>query len=89
MESKGMFEKNLRFAYWYVRKYFPMYADNEDIMQEALIGLWKASQSYIRLTFSVHQQIMVRTNDGRLYKHGGRCAEWPTNFPFARPVKRR
>lgn len=39
MESKGMFEKNLRFAYWYVRKHFPMYADDEDIMQEALIGL--------------------------------------------------
>ena len=75
MESKGMFEKNLRFAYWYVRKHFPMYADDEDIMQEALIGLWKASQSYIRLTFSVHQQIMVRTNDGRLYKQGGRYAD--------------
>ena len=46
MESKGMFEKNLRFAYWYVRKHFPAYADDEDIMQEALIGLWKASQTY-------------------------------------------
>ena len=34
MESKGMFEKNLRFAYWYVRKHFSMYADDEDIMQD-------------------------------------------------------
>lgn len=39
MESKGMFEKNLRFAYWYVRKHFPMYleqlqAENDRLRRE-------------------------------------------------------
>lgn len=46
MSPEELFEENYKFAYWLVRKRFPLLADDEDVNQEALIGLWKACTIY-------------------------------------------
>lgn len=45
-EKLDLFEKNTRFAYWCVQRYFPTLSGDEDVVQEALIGLWKACCNY-------------------------------------------
>lgn len=40
------FNKNTKLAYWYLNRYFPLLAYDEDIQQEALLGLWKACLTY-------------------------------------------
>lgn len=40
--AEKLFAENINFAYWMIHKYFPTLASDEDVMQEALIGLWKA-----------------------------------------------
>lgn len=45
-EKLALFEENTRFAYWCVHRYFPSMVGDEDAVQEALIGLWKACCAY-------------------------------------------
>lgn len=44
--KEELFKDNYKFAFWLVRKKFPMLANDDDIKQEALIGLWKACCVY-------------------------------------------
>lgn len=37
---------NENLAYFILRKYFPLYANDDDYRQEALIGLWNACRCY-------------------------------------------
>lgn len=41
-EPKALFEDNQKLAYSTLWKYYPWYATDEDMKQEALLGLWKA-----------------------------------------------
>lgn len=41
-EPKALFEENQKLAYSTLWKYYPGYATDEDMKQEALLGLWKA-----------------------------------------------
>lgn len=41
-----LFEENLSFVHYFVHRYFPNLAKDEDIMQEAFIGFWKACKAY-------------------------------------------
>lgn len=41
-KAERLFAENINFAYWVVHKYFSTLASDEDVVQEALIGLWKA-----------------------------------------------
>lgn len=45
-KAKELFEENIGLAYWAVGKYFPLLVGDEDIQQEALIGLYKACLVY-------------------------------------------
>lgn len=44
--AEKLFQENTRLAHWAIRKYYPMFICDEDIQQEALIGLWKACTTY-------------------------------------------
>lgn len=41
-----LFEENYKLAYSVLWRKYPTYANDEDIQQEALIGLWKACTTY-------------------------------------------
>lgn len=42
----ALFEANVNFVGFFISKYFPQLIGDEDIYQEALVGLWKACQAY-------------------------------------------
>lgn len=46
MSPQELFKNNTNFAYWYLNKMFPALAPDEDIQQEALLGLWMACTKY-------------------------------------------
>lgn len=45
-EQEQLFYKNLELAYFTLWKHYPTFAQDEDIKQEALLGLWKACMTY-------------------------------------------
>ena len=45
-EAEELFYKNKDFAYFYLHRYFPSKAFDEDIQQIALIALWKACLNF-------------------------------------------
>ena len=45
-EQEQLFYKNLEFAYFILWKNYPTFAQDEDLKQEALLGLWQACLSY-------------------------------------------
>lgn len=57
--EQELFNTNINLAYFTLRKYFPWYADDEDVKQICLIGLWKActkfdpNKGYTFSTFAV------------------------------------
>lgn len=44
--GESLFNRNVNLAYWYVNTYFPNLDGDEDITQEAQIGLWRAAETY-------------------------------------------
>lgn len=44
--AEKLFQENIRLAYWTVSRYYPSLLKDEDIEQEASIGLWKACLTY-------------------------------------------
>lgn len=44
--AEKLFQENIRLAYWTVSRYYPALITDEDIKQEALLGLWKACLTY-------------------------------------------
>lgn len=45
-EQEQLFHENLELAYFILWKHYPTFAQDEDLKQEALLGLWKACLSY-------------------------------------------
>lgn len=45
-EVNKLFEENMNFAYFVLWKYYPQFAEDEDMKQEALIGLFKACETF-------------------------------------------
>lgn len=45
-EQEQLFYKNLELAYFTLWKHYPTFAQDEDLKQEALLGLWQACLSY-------------------------------------------
>lgn len=45
-EQEQLFYKNLNLAYFILWKHYPTFAQDEDLEQEALLGLWQACLSY-------------------------------------------
>lgn len=45
-KAEKLFSENISFAYWLIHRYFPAISDDEDVKQEALIGLWKACLAF-------------------------------------------
>lgn len=45
-EREKMFEDNIPLVYFLVKKYYPTFAGNEDVIQEGKIGLWQGVQTY-------------------------------------------
>ena len=41
-ETEKRFTENTPLVYWLVNRYFPSLSGDDDILQEAMIGLWKA-----------------------------------------------
>lgn len=46
MSPEELFDKNTALAYWLIGKEFPSLTTDEDVQQEALIGLWRACTAY-------------------------------------------
>lgn len=46
MTPEDLFYQNYSFAWFIISKYFPQYIRDEDICQEAFMGLWKACTTY-------------------------------------------
>lgn len=46
MTPEELFEEHYKFAYWYLARKFPEFARDDDMKQEALIGLWRACTIY-------------------------------------------
>ena len=44
--SERLFAENVGLAYWYVKKFFSQYFQDDDIKQEALLGLWRAAETF-------------------------------------------
>lgn len=44
--AEELFKEHARLVYWTISKYYPMFIADEDIRQEASIGLWKACLWY-------------------------------------------
>lgn len=42
----ALFEANVNFVGFFISRHFPQLIGDEDIYQEALVGLWKACQAY-------------------------------------------
>lgn len=58
-----LFKENLKLAYWCAKKFHSQCVDNQDIEQAALIGLWKASESFrldIDAKFSTYATKCIR-----------------------------
>lgn len=45
-EAIILFEDNIDFVYFFISRYFPQFRGDEDIYQEAMIGFWRACQTY-------------------------------------------
>lgn len=45
-EQEQLFYKNLEFAYFILWKYYPTYVQDEDLKQDALLGLWQACLTF-------------------------------------------
>lgn len=45
-KAKKLFEDNIRLAYWIMSQRFPHLIDDDDVRQEALLGLYKACLVY-------------------------------------------
>lgn len=45
-DKAALFDAHVKFAYWYVSRYFPQFVSDEDIKQEALLGLWRACETF-------------------------------------------
>ena len=45
-EREALFYKNVGLAYFIVWKHYPTFAKDEDLKQEALLGLWQACLTY-------------------------------------------
>lgn len=45
-EQKKLVEDNMNLVYFIISKYFPSYIQNEDVIQEGMIGLCKAAMKY-------------------------------------------
>ena len=45
-KAERLFADNVSFAYWVLNRYFPKIAQDEDIVQDALIGLWEACLAF-------------------------------------------
>lgn len=45
-EREALFYKNVELAYFVVWKHYPTFAKDEDLKQEALLGLWQACLTY-------------------------------------------
>ena len=45
-EQEQLFYKNLNLAYFILWKHYPTFAQDEDLEQEAMLGLWQACLSY-------------------------------------------
>ena len=46
MYDETLFHENIKLVYWLIRKYYPQYIYDDDVIQCGMIGLWKASKSY-------------------------------------------
>lgn len=46
MTPEELFESHIRLVYWVLYRYFPSIAEDEDMRQLALIGLWRACLRY-------------------------------------------
>lgn len=46
MDPEQLFLKNIKLAHRVLRSSYPTFGQNEDMQQEALLGLWKACLSY-------------------------------------------
>jgi RNA polymerase sporulation-specific sigma factor len=45
-EAERLFEENEKLAYWWVQNHYPLTQHTDDIIQAALIGLWKAASTF-------------------------------------------
>lgn len=45
-ERNKMFEDNMRLVYWVIRKFYPTFWQDEDLIQVGMIGLLRAVDSY-------------------------------------------
>lgn len=59
----ALFEENQKLAGYFLWKHYPAFAQDEDIQQEALLGLWKACITYdpIKAEFSTWAGYAVRS----------------------------
>lgn len=46
MTPEELYSRNERLVWWTMKKYYPDFMDDEDLMQEGRIGLWRACLAY-------------------------------------------
>lgn len=65
-EAERLFEDNQKLAMYFLWKHFPAFGNDEDMQQEALLGLWKACITYdpSKAEFSTWAGYAVRSQIG-------------------------
>lgn len=71
MTPEDLFYQNYSFAWFIVSKYFPQYIRDEDICQEAFMGLWKACTSYQegKAAFTSYAAKCIQNQIGAYLRH--------------------
>lgn len=59
-EAEQLFHKNIKLAHHVLHRNYPTFSQNEDIQQEALLGLWRACLTYDK-------------NKGNFSTYAGQC----------------
>jgi len=65
MSPEKRYEDNIKLAYWVVSRHFPNLTWDEDIRQEACIGLWKAAKTFndtLGVKFSTYADTCIRNS---------------------------
>lgn len=77
-----LFQEHQLFAYWLLNKQFPSIANDEDVKQEALIGLWAACCTYdsslgkfsTLATRCITNQVLMWIRKSNKYKKVAACS---------------
>lgn len=70
MNKNELIEKNMGLVYYIINKHYPTYKNNEDVIQEGMVGLCYAAENYdeTKSKFSTFASMCIRNNIRNYFK---------------------